>query len=786
MAAWTARPGVSLYPRERRPRSWPRWRTPCTTPHQQGVVHRDLKPANILLTADGEPKITDFGLAKRVLKDPHATAGRYATQTGTAVGTPSYMAPEQASGNGKSVGPRADVYSLGAVLYELLTGRPPFVAETAMDTLLLVVTEEPPSPSRLQPRLPKELVTITLKCLCKEPEKRYGSAGELADDLGRFLDGEPIRAMPAGPWVRFVKWARRRPTAAALIAVSTLAALALCGGGIAYQVRLNRALAEAKAQRFAAVERLVRLNVQTGMGLADRGHLPASLPHLVEALRLSTEMNRAHEARGVSTDGDARVHRIRLAMVLRSCPRLIRAWFHEGQVCDSAFSPDGRLVASAGASGLAYVWDVASGDPIGSPLRHEGSVHQVSFSPDGTRLLTACSDGTAVIWDVDGGREVCRSPRHDGKVMAAGFSPCGRRFCTASADGTARICDARDGREILPRLRHPSAVSLVAFSPDGRRIVTVSGRSARLWDAATGTPAGPELLHDGTVLTAAFDPASARLVTGGEDHLARLWTAAEGREQKPPLRHERAVLFACFSPDGTRVATASHDGGAMIWNAASGEGMTRRMGHHDRVNHLSFSPDGRFLATASSDNTSVVWDAGSGAPVSHAMVSKGNILRVRFSPDGRHVLTASESGAVRMWHPVKAFRMPRPTTGFVHRPPSAKSGDGRLEVVPVDRLTLRIRDVLSGASVGPVLRSGGTIFSAAFDPTGRRLLTTSSDGTAQIWDLATGRTLTPPLVHYSPVLCGASARTAGSWRPAAPTTRAGSGSRPPGNRRRLS
>ena len=407
------------------------------------MVHRDLKPANVLLTAEGEPKVTDFGLAKRMQDDPNATEARYATQSGAAVGTPSYMAPEQAAGKGKLVGPLADVYSLGAVLYDLLTGRPPFVAATVVETLVQVATAEPPSPASLQPRLPRDVVTVCLKCLRKEPEKRYGTAGEFADDLRRFLDGEPIHAVRASRWERLVKWVRRRPAAAALVAVTTIAALALLGGGIAYQVKLNRALAEAKADRQLAIARLVRMSVQSGMDLVDRGNVAQSLPFLIEALRVSTEINQDTSTPKEAVVADERMQRVRLAMILRECPRLLRTWSHDGQVSDAAFSPDGKRVVTAGTDNLARVWDVASWEPIGPPLRHEGDVNSACFSPDGTRVLTASTDGPPASGTSRRDRKSA-GPRFTRGVAEAAFSPDGLRFCTAGADARPVWTPPRD------------------------------------------------------------------------------------------------------------------------------------------------------------------------------------------------------------------------------------------------------------------------------------------------------------------------------------------------------
>lgn len=209
--------------------------------HQRGVVHRDLKPANVLRTVEGIAKITDFGLAKRLEGGPSQT------QSGAILGTPSYMAPEQAGGKNKEVGPAADVYALGAILYELVTGRPPFKAATAFDTLLQVLRDEPVPPARLQPDLPRDLETICLKCLQKEPGKRYGNADRLCEDLRRFRAGEPIRARPASAADRALKWARRQPVAAALIvtvAVALVGLTALWLQGRASQRAAERRLAE--------------------------------------------------------------------------------------------------------------------------------------------------------------------------------------------------------------------------------------------------------------------------------------------------------------------------------------------------------------------------------------------------------------------------------------------------------------------------------------------------------------------------------------------------------------
>lgn len=708
--------------------------------HQHGVIHRDLKPANILLSADGQPKITDFGLAKRLMEnDPYATNPGYATQTGTTLGTPSYMAPEQAAGKTKEVGPLSDIYSLGAILYELLTGRPPFRAATPMDTLLLVVTEEPVRPSQLQPKIARDLQTICLKCLEKDPHKRYASAGDLADDLRRFLDGEPIQAQPISQWQRSVKWARRRPAMAALIAVSLLALVGFIVGSGWYQMQLSQALHKAEAEKHLAVERAVRLNIANASNLMDTGDLLRSLPLLVEALRL--------EPGGAARE---EMHRIRLAAVLRECPRLTQVWYHDGWLTSAEFSPDSRHVVTAGSDNQARIWDTSTGEAVGPPLRHEQLVSCASFSPDNRWVLTASRDGTARLWDAATGQPLLPPMQHGQEILYATFSPDGASVLTAGVDGLARIWEKSTGRQVF-LLNHGKPVKYAAFSSDGQWIVTAGGAKAQMWEAKSGRQLEPALLHQGTVNQALFAPDSRHVITVSDDRTARLWDPVSRQPSTPILQHGNAVRRACFNQTSDRVITGSDDGNARIWDTQTGRTVTVQLRHKSFVTDVSFAPDGKYVISGSDDGTARVWDAVTGLPVGPMLVHNGTVMRTVFSPDGKSGLTGDLAGRARLWkrghlQPSREFHRHRPEARTTFQ-----SRDGKYQVTVDNHHLLQARNVQTGERLGLAIQVPGAVQTVAFSPDPHRVATASDDGLAQIWDLSTGQRVSQPLRHASRV-----------------------------------
>jgi WD40 repeat protein len=633
------------------------------------------------LDTQGVIWITDFGLAK-LAGHEFETGEDALTHTGDIVGTLRYMAPERFEGRADV---RSDVFGLGLTLYEMTTLQPAFTASQRPQLIEKVLHEEPPRPRKVDPHVPRDLETIILKAIAKEPEQRYSTAAALAEDLRRFVADRPILARRSSRWERAWRWCRRNPAVASLLAIVIIVFLtgSLFSTYFAFQAeeRAQEADQNAKEANHNADD------AKTQTGIAQQNEATAKANELLARRRFhAAQMNLAMQA--WEAGNPARVLELLEGQRPKFDQEDLRGfeWFylwrlcqsgrrftlrgHQGEIWCVAFSPDGQTLASASRDCNVKIWDVATGQHRCTLWGHSWGVESVAFSPDGKTLASgAGNDKTVRLWDVATWRERAILPQET--VRALAFSPDGKILAITGGSGTVRLWDVAK-RERRAALRHSSPQS-VAFSPDGMTLASASGWGKRgadpgivkLWDL-TAEPVCSRLQLPTNAYHLAFGPDSKTLAVGNREGRVELWDATTGKLRASQQGHRSWVHWVAFAPDGKTVASSGKDRTVKLWDVATWQERAT-LAHRSPVLTLAFAPDSKTLASGTNDATIALWDIATKAEPATVLQHAGAVCDIAFTRDGKTLVSAGEhsstlwdvaTGQTRVTLPMS----PRPST----------------------------------------------------------------------------------------------------------------------------
>jgi eukaryotic-like serine/threonine-protein kinase len=733
--------------------------------HERGVLHRDLKPSNILLQGpipasdrdqgeyrliplvEFEPRITDFSLAK--IADGLGPD----TKSGIPFGSPPYMAPEQADGKLAAIGPPTDVYGLGCILYELLTGGPPFVGESVFDTLRQIIALEPVPPGRRRRDVSAALESIVLKCLEKEPARRYASAFELAADLDRFLAGEATRARPPGRWDKFRKKVRRQKSVFAILATVVTSVLLLLAGSQWYEVRLNtdRRLVQrqASAERERAEAQQAYINYARSIRQADE---------LIGKFHRTTAWQILENQR--PRPGEKDVREFAWYHLMRRCQTEHRTLTgHRGDVYFVAFSPRGDLLASAGKDGTVRIWNTATWKLIRQITASSTEVNVATFAPDGNALATVDGEGKLKVWETATGRKLFETKAHVDDAVIALFTRDGKTIITGGrTDGLIKFWD-RVGALVASLVTENQVLECAAISPDESIVATGGTHGVKLWDSASKTlraalprsagAQGIAFSYNGTTLSAAFEA----------DRLFRVWDISSLSMEREDSWYPDGLFGTAFASGDNTIISRDRDSTIRRWDTRAGQGRGIQLGYAGRIWNLAAAPGEGTIASAGQDGTVKVWNTKESRPYLTFWI--GSAGPVGFENGGRTVLTLElfQDWSIGRWDANSGLLMKRTPLELIGRPNYHDfTNDGQSLVTVDDEGAVNEWDTVTGRRQGAVAAGSGKVVWLKISPRDRYICMTV-DGPKfgyLIWDRVNCRVIPLPRENVKWIVFAAS------------------------------